>query len=158
MTRSAATRLYRLILSLYPTAFRRQFGAEMMQTFNDHRDDIEANGGRTDAKFWLATVADEGANIVRQHGAALAERARLPRPTFAGIAVAALLFPPLFVALLAAGMSLAIAVPHPPMAGVAVLVGMGALVAVPALLAALVSYLLGSALVANLARRRRNRA
>ncbi len=33
MKNGAATRLYRFVLRLYPASFRRQFGAEMLQTF-----------------------------------------------------------------------------------------------------------------------------
>lgn len=152
MAKSSAVIAYRLVLRLYPPSFRRRFGAEMAQTFLDHRADLAARGGHTGLRFWAALLADEAGNLVRQHGAAFA--ASVPRPTRGRIVLAALLFPPLFGAFLLATANLTAAVPHPALSGLAVLLGMGVLIAVPALLAAAASYLLASAMASGAARLR----
>lgn len=49
-------RLYRLLLKLYPAAFREHYEAPLERQFKD--DLAEVHGTRGAARFWLATLAD----------------------------------------------------------------------------------------------------
>ena len=49
-------RLYRLLLKLYPAAFRERYEAPLERQFKD--DFADVHGARDAARFWLATLAD----------------------------------------------------------------------------------------------------
>src|SRR5687768_3460673 len=56
---SAADRLYRLLLRLYPEAFRRQFGADMVDFFRDRRRAARRSSGTLGvARVWARAIAD----------------------------------------------------------------------------------------------------
>ena len=59
--------IYNVILKFYPRNYRKAFGAQMMQTFSDHYQDIIESKGRVSIIFWLSTITDEIKNITRQH-------------------------------------------------------------------------------------------
>ncbi len=50
------TRLYALLLHLYPSSFRREYGESMLQLFNDQRRAVSGAGGN--AMLWLKTLRD----------------------------------------------------------------------------------------------------
>jgi putative ABC transport system permease protein len=58
-------RLYRLLLRLYPSSFRHEYGAELCRIFARRRRD--ASGPPAVAAFWLATIADVVFNAGRVH-------------------------------------------------------------------------------------------
>ena len=66
-------RLYALLLRLYPAAFRRSFGAQMLQTFRDCYGGALEQEGRAGIGFWLALAVDELPIIVSEHAAAIRE-------------------------------------------------------------------------------------
>jgi hypothetical protein len=50
---------YRAALQLYPPAFRREFGCEMLHDFSDARRDARDHSGRRGhASFWLVIATD----------------------------------------------------------------------------------------------------
>lgn len=51
---SAAERVYRLILHLFPAEFRAEYGRDMAQLFNDRRRDA----GARPVRFWAAMMMD----------------------------------------------------------------------------------------------------
>jgi hypothetical protein len=53
---SLASRLYALLLYLYPSSFRREYGESMLQLFNDQRRAVSGAGGN--AMLWLKTLRD----------------------------------------------------------------------------------------------------
>jgi hypothetical protein len=53
---SLAARLYALLLYLYPSSFRREYGESMLQLFNDQRRAVSGAGGN--AMLWLKTLRD----------------------------------------------------------------------------------------------------
>jgi hypothetical protein len=50
------SRLYALLLYLYPSSFRREYGESMLQLFNDQRRAVDGAGGY--AMLWLKTLRD----------------------------------------------------------------------------------------------------
>jgi len=54
-----ATRVYRWIVRLYPAAYRRLFGEQMLQTFHDHYRDTVASRKESETRFWFGVIADE---------------------------------------------------------------------------------------------------
>jgi hypothetical protein len=68
--RSNAARFYSSLLRLYPETFRRAFGAQMLQTFDDWHDDVALANGRVGFSSWLALITDEVRNIAGQRMAA----------------------------------------------------------------------------------------
>jgi len=55
-TRSIGARFYGLLLYLYPTSFRREYGESMQQLFDDQRRAANGTGGH--AMLWLKTLRD----------------------------------------------------------------------------------------------------
>lgn len=53
---SLGSRLYALLLYLYPRSFRREYGESMLQLFNDQRRAVSGAGGN--AMLWLKTLRD----------------------------------------------------------------------------------------------------
>jgi hypothetical protein len=68
-----ATRVYRWLVRLYPAAYRRLFGEQMLQTFQDHYRDAVATGEESETGFWLGVFADEARAIPRAQFAAAQE-------------------------------------------------------------------------------------
>jgi hypothetical protein len=54
--RSAGARVYALLLHLYPTSFRREYGDSMLQLFEDQRRAVRGSGGY--AMLWWKTLRD----------------------------------------------------------------------------------------------------
>lgn len=121
-----ALRFYDALLTLYPSRFRAEFGAEMRQTFRDLIDDN--NGG---ASFWLALVSDEVRNIFEQHGEILMETRPFHARILAKWLVSTLSIAPLYVALYAALVKIVLWLPHPAVSGIGVPLAFAALLAVP---------------------------
>jgi hypothetical protein len=70
--RSVGARLYALLLYLYPSSFRREYGEAMLQLFNDQRRSASGPGGR--AMLWLKTLRDLLGSVPAAHS-------NEPRPT-----------------------------------------------------------------------------
>jgi putative ABC transport system permease protein len=68
--RAHSVRLYRLLLSLYPREFRRQFGSELEQCFRDELRGAQPSGLRGIWRVWRSTVVDLGRSIPEEHVAA----------------------------------------------------------------------------------------
>ena len=62
---SFSARLYALLLHLYPTRFRRQYGEPMLQLFNDQRRAVRGAGGY--AMLWLKTLRDLVLSVPAAH-------------------------------------------------------------------------------------------
>jgi hypothetical protein len=71
--RARAERVYAWFLRLYPGAYRRIFGQQMLQTFQDHYRDAIETEGESELRFWFGVAGDEGKSLVREHIAALRE-------------------------------------------------------------------------------------
>jgi|GEM_PF-2643319 hypothetical protein len=136
-----ALQFYRLLLTLYPRAFRAAFGAQMLQTFLDQYADVEASEGAVGLAFWLFLLADEARSIAEQHRRASAAR----------LALAAALFLPLFAVFYAALVRVSLALPHPPVSGAGFLLALAGLLLLPGILGAVVSYTLAGVVTAGLA-------
>ena len=84
-------RLYRVLLHLYPTSFREEYGGEMTSAFARARRD--ASGALPLAHLWIATLADVVFNAARVHAALLRQdlrvscRTLLRTPGFSATAV-----------------------------------------------------------------------
>jgi putative ABC transport system permease protein len=70
---------YRLLLRLYPRAFRRAYGAELTETFAAQRDEPRYRGPAGRLLFWRDILADLVASAARLRTAALAHRIDLRR-------------------------------------------------------------------------------
>jgi hypothetical protein len=63
-----SARLYRVMLWLYPRAFRAAYGAEMRQTFESWlADESERDGVRGIRRVWRSTLAEIVPTVVREH-------------------------------------------------------------------------------------------
>ena len=71
--RARAERVYTWFLRLYPGAYRRIFGQQMLQTFQDHYRDAIETEGESELRFWFGVAGDESKSLVREHIAALRE-------------------------------------------------------------------------------------
>ncbi len=69
-----AARVYASLLTFYPQAHRRAFGAQMLQTFKDEYRDRSEQGGHVGTTFWLAVVADAATSIAKEQTVALRTR------------------------------------------------------------------------------------
>jgi hypothetical protein len=58
------TRVFLALLSLYPAAFRRRFGSEMLELFMVRRDSARSPAARI--ALWAAVVSDTACSIVRE--------------------------------------------------------------------------------------------
>jgi hypothetical protein len=72
---SLGARVYALLLHLYPTSFRREYGESMLQLFNDQRRAASGAGGT--AMLWLKTLRDLALSVPAAH-------ANGPEPSSAG--------------------------------------------------------------------------
>ena len=68
---SNAARFYSSLIQLYPESFRREFGAQMLQTFYDWHEDIALVHGRVGLSSWISLISDEVRNIVGERFATL---------------------------------------------------------------------------------------
>lgn len=83
MTRDAkpdrGERIFRLLLWIYPPSFRRRFGDEMVEFFNERRvEQYRRGSGLT--RLWLHLIADMAVNAPLLHVHALAARRTAIRP------------------------------------------------------------------------------
>ena len=74
-TRSIGARCYALLLYLYPTSFRREYGESMLQLFNDQHRAVNGAGGH--AMLWLKTLRDLLLSVPAAHSSH-------PRPASGG--------------------------------------------------------------------------
>jgi hypothetical protein len=73
--RSIGSRCYALLLYLYPTSFRREYGESMLQLFNDQCRAVNGAGGH--AMLWLKTLRDLLLSVPAAHS-------NEPRPASTG--------------------------------------------------------------------------
>lgn len=66
-SRSRSSRLFRVLLRLFPSDFRAQFGEEMDATFAAEREETAARGRRARAGLWLRTLGGAFRTAPREH-------------------------------------------------------------------------------------------
>jgi hypothetical protein len=64
-------RLYRLLLYAYPAAFRREYGPQMVQLFQDTRRDVRRQSDSLGREFWMPILADLMRTALQEHLRAL---------------------------------------------------------------------------------------
>jgi hypothetical protein len=65
---SKSERIYGVLLKLYPTRYRQEFGEEMKYVFSESlKDAYRENGGQGIISLWVRTTIDAGKSIVAQH-------------------------------------------------------------------------------------------
>jgi putative ABC transport system permease protein len=74
--RSRADRLFRLLLRLFPSEFRGEFGDEMSAVFGDARADAAAAGRLGILRLWCRTLGGSIKTAPREHAAVLVRDAR----------------------------------------------------------------------------------
>ena len=149
-----AIRIYNFLLRLYPPGYRKEFGAQMMQTFMDHYEDIEKAGGRTGMYFWSLTVTDEVRNIARQRAAFLTEENNFLKVSVWKLVISGILLLPLYAIFCASLVKISLALPHPHVSGIFAIIAMATVaVILPGLFSVVVSYTLASAFVGIFPRR-----
>lgn len=91
---SLSDRIYRILLFVYPSDFRAEYGHQMSQVFRDRcRDRVRSSGWTGLALLWAATLADLSESAVREHLALLSQDLRYGarmltrRPGFAAVAI-----------------------------------------------------------------------
>lgn len=63
-----SSRVYKLLLIAYPSAFRREYGHQMQQVFRDrYRDEARRHSYLAVAGYWLRTVLDLALTAAREH-------------------------------------------------------------------------------------------
>jgi len=70
--------VYASLLRLYPAAYRRAFGAQMLRTFKDQYRDVSEHGGSVGLPFWVSVVADDVRNIAKEQAVAVRARRIIP--------------------------------------------------------------------------------
>jgi hypothetical protein len=83
-----SSKLYALLLYLYPTTFRREYGGSMVQLFDDQRRAARGVGGY--AMLWLKTLRDLLLSVPEAH--ANAPRSSRPTVLLWTVAILGLLF------------------------------------------------------------------
>jgi hypothetical protein len=68
---ATACRVYGLMIWLYPPAFRRAFGRELVLTFRSRVEDVLNDGG---VREWIAFAAHIAWDTIRTSGTLMAER------------------------------------------------------------------------------------
>ncbi len=64
----ASSRIYRMLMALYPRAFRSRFGAEMVQTFDELSRRLHGHAGlRGIAGLWTSTARDVATTVPSEH-------------------------------------------------------------------------------------------
>lgn len=137
---------YRLLLRLYPRRFREEFGDDMLQTFLDYHADATAGDGQAGFRFWTFLIVDDLRSAARQHLATVTGGSGTVTLSIGRLALTMLFLVPLFVVLSAASVTIALAVPHPPVNGIIVpiaLVMVG--IVVPGTVGAAISWSLAGA-------------
>lgn len=61
-----AARIYTLVLHCYPAGYQQAFGAQMLRTFSDCYMDMQQEQGQVSLIFWIHTLGDEIAGIIRE--------------------------------------------------------------------------------------------
>jgi hypothetical protein len=65
---SLSKNLYHLLLAVYPTAFRQEYGSLMVQVFTDRaREMVRRNGAQGLLSWWVRTLFDMLATAIEQH-------------------------------------------------------------------------------------------
>ncbi len=59
--------LYKTVLLLYPTQYRKRFGQEMLFVFEDMYQEELAKHGRVGTRFWLSVFIDTIGSVIAQH-------------------------------------------------------------------------------------------
>lgn len=71
-SKSTTHRLYRALLYLYPKEYRREYGAQMLQTLQDMLDDNSDSLGR--AMIWLRVAAETPLSILKENSNNIGEK------------------------------------------------------------------------------------
>lgn len=143
-----AIRTYNLLLKFYPRQFRKEFGAQMIQTFRDHYNDLEKSGGHMGMFFWFMATKDEVRNIFRQRLAFFTEGNRLLKMSVEKLVLSAILVLPLYGIFCASIVNISLTLPHPPLSGIYAIIAMATVaVILPGILSVVLSYTLASAFV-----------
>jgi hypothetical protein len=120
---------YKLLLTLYPEAFRREFGPQMQQAFRDQLTDRAQCGERLGLGFWATIIADEVPSALTQQAVMLrldgCQRTLL------------VFFPVLCVVFYAVLVTTALRLPHPPISGIGFVFAMAGLLTLAAFLSRL---------------------
>ena len=67
-TAELSSRVYKLLLIVYPSAFRREYGHQMQQVFRDrYRDEALRNRHLAIAGYWIRTLFDLVLTAIREH-------------------------------------------------------------------------------------------
>ncbi|MCX6049666.1 MAG: hypothetical protein NT075_31590 [Chloroflexi bacterium] len=139
--------IYNGLLKFYPHNYRKEFGAQMMQTFIDHYQDVEKSEGRVSINFWRLAITDEVKNITKQQITFLIEENNFQKVSVSTMVVSALLFMPLYALFYVALVKVSLALPHPHVSGIGVIIALAALLLFPGVLSMVVSYMLAHAFV-----------
>lgn len=82
-----SARIYSLLLYLYPTSFRRQFGRDMAQLFRDEtRQTLRECGLIGLASLWLTIIVDLNKTVLAEHRWELLQRPRQQYVRLSGVA------------------------------------------------------------------------
>jgi len=67
ITTDLSSRVYKLLLIAYPSAFRREYGRQMQQVFRDcYRDEARRNKNLALAGYWMRTLLDLAVTAVKE--------------------------------------------------------------------------------------------
>ena len=152
-----ALRIYKSLLRLYPHRYRKEFGEQMTQTIIDCYKDTEQSKGIFRMRFWLPAIADEIQNVARQHLTSLTAEGNFLKVTAGRLIISAMLFIPLYAIFGVLLVRISLALPHPHISGVGVLIAFALLLVLPGIVSAIVSYLLASALLCIVPKRKESK-
>ena len=75
--RTRADRVFRLLLRLFPSEFRGDFGDDMSAVFRDERAEARTAGRLGIVRLWWRTVGDSLKTAPREHGRCWRETRRM---------------------------------------------------------------------------------
>jgi hypothetical protein len=154
-----AIRIYNFLLRFYPRSYRETFGAQMMQTFSDQYEEVQASEGQVSIHFWLWTIADEIQNIVREQMSWLPQVNHFVKVSIGKLILSAVFLLPLYPIFVLVFIRTSLALPHPSVSGFSALFALAAvLLVLPGVASILVSYLLASTIAATFSSAKRARS
>jgi hypothetical protein len=137
-----AKNLYAILLRLYPFQYRKEFEAQMIQTFVDRYADMKASSNIVRLLFWLSFAVDELKNILEQRSSFLHDERHFLRLNNTKRVLTALVFLPMFVLFTAIFVKISLALPHPATSGIGVMLAFITLMLVAALASLTTSYVI----------------
>jgi hypothetical protein len=150
----SAVQFYRFLLSLYPASHQKAFGAQMLQTFIDHYQDVEESQSSVVIFFWLATIADEMASIARERTSWLWEGNGFWRMSPWKLVLSVPPMIPFYAISCALLVKVSLGVPHPHVSGIGFPFALAFFLVLPGIFSAAASYAFASALFSLLPRRK----